>query len=216
MDPTAARDVAAFRRAREYLLTFAPEGVTDAVIDHYVEPPVTRLRPATMNGIYLRVLASAQNANMRPTLSGEPLEESRGSKACFAPSTRLRSHGALAIAGRMFWMPSRRAGCCHTRSDANRAASGPSSAARRCRVPPSCASSTMRTTSTRGSRSSTRTTASGWEWLSQRDKATSAEYGVAMAVPSRTALNHLRHLVALGLVRKRGSARSTFYEVVRP
>jgi hypothetical protein len=53
------------------------------------------------------------------------LEESRGSKACFAPSTRLRSHDALAIAGRVFWIPSRRAGCCHTRSDASRAASGP-------------------------------------------------------------------------------------------
>jgi len=33
--------------------------------------------------------------------------------------------------------------------------------------------------------------------------ATWAVYGAAMAVPNRTALNHLRHLAELGLVRKR-------------
>ena len=56
----------------------------------------------------------------------------------------------------------------------------------------------------------------GWEWLAKRETATSAEYGAAMAVPNRTTLNHLRHLAELGLVRKRGSARSTYYEVIRP
>lgn len=55
----------------------------------------------------------------------------------------------------------------------------------------------------------------GWEWLAQRERTTSAEYGAAVAVPVRTALNHLRHLTELGLVRKQGSGRSTYYETVR-
>lgn len=96
MDPTTARDVAAFRLAREYLLTFAPEGVTDAVIDHYVEPPVTRLRPATMNGIYLRVLASAQNANMRANVVGGAIggvERLEGVLCAFDPAAVSRCFG---------------------------------------------------------------------------------------------------------------------------
>ena len=55
----------------------------------------------------------------------------------------------------------------------------------------------------------------GWEWLAQRERTTSAEYSAAVAVPVRTALNHLRHLTELGLVRKRGSGRSTYHETVR-
>jgi hypothetical protein len=96
MVPTAARDVAAFRLARQYLLTFALEGVTDAVIDHYVEPPVTRLRPATMNGIYLRVLASAQNANMRANVVGGAIggvERLEGVLCTFDPAAVSRCFG---------------------------------------------------------------------------------------------------------------------------
>ncbi len=55
----------------------------------------------------------------------------------------------------------------------------------------------------------------GWEWLSTRDVVTTAEYAEAMGVPSRTALNHLKHLTELGLLRKKGGGRSTHYEVVR-
>ena len=67
---TVARDRAAFHLAREYLLSFADAGVTDAIIDYYVEPPLDRLRPDSLPGVYLRVLGSAQNANMRANVVG--------------------------------------------------------------------------------------------------------------------------------------------------
>lgn len=55
----------------------------------------------------------------------------------------------------------------------------------------------------------------GWKWLARQQTVTSSEYTKAMSVPKRTALNHLKHFVELGLVRKQGSARSTRYEVNR-
>ncbi|MFY9609639.1 MAG: ATP-binding protein [Blastocatellia bacterium] len=55
----------------------------------------------------------------------------------------------------------------------------------------------------------------GWEWLAQQQSATSADYSAAMSLPARTALNHLKRFVELGLVRKHGSARATRYEVRR-
>ena len=56
---------------------------------------------------------------------------------------------------------------------------------------------------------------SGWEWLVNRDTATSAEYSAAMRVPNRTALNHLKRFADFGLVRKIGAGRATRYEVNR-
>jgi ATP-dependent DNA helicase RecG len=55
----------------------------------------------------------------------------------------------------------------------------------------------------------------GWEWLTTRDVVTSAEYAEAMGIPSRTALNHLKHLTEFGLLRRMGGGPSTRYEVVR-
>jgi len=55
----------------------------------------------------------------------------------------------------------------------------------------------------------------GWKWLATRNDVTSAEYAEAMEIPSRTALNHLRHLTEFGLLVKTGGGRSTRYEVVR-
>ena len=57
---------------------------------------------------------------------------------------------------------------------------------------------------------------SGWEWLVNREIATSAEYSAAMQIPSRTALNQLKRFADLGLVRKIGAGRATRYEVKRP
>jgi len=53
---------------------------------------------------------------------------------------------------------------------------------------------------------------SGWEWLAKRRTATAAEYAAAMGMPRRTALNHLKHFMELGLVVQHGAARSTYYE----
>jgi ATP-dependent DNA helicase RecG len=55
----------------------------------------------------------------------------------------------------------------------------------------------------------------GLEWLAKRQLATAAEYASTLAIPRRTALNHLKHFVELGLVVQRGAARSTYYEVIR-
>jgi len=56
----------------------------------------------------------------------------------------------------------------------------------------------------------------GWQWLSTKDSVTSSEYAVAMNVPNRTALNHLKRFTDLRLLRRRGSGPSTKYEVLSP
>lgn len=56
----------------------------------------------------------------------------------------------------------------------------------------------------------------GWQWVATRDRVTTPEYEQAMGIPNRTAKNHIRKLVDLGLLRKRGAGSATFYEVVRP
>lgn len=61
----------------------------------------------------------------------------------------------------------------------------------------------------------TKAEAAGWEWLATREKATTAEYEKAMGVPNRTAKNHIKKLVELGLLRRMGAGPSTYYEVVR-
>jgi ATP-dependent DNA helicase RecG len=60
-----------------------------------------------------------------------------------------------------------------------------------------------------------KTERAGWEWVATRQAVTSAEYMEALGVPSRTALNHLKHFVALGLIRKLGSGPATRYERVQ-
>jgi len=55
----------------------------------------------------------------------------------------------------------------------------------------------------------------GWEWLTTRDVVTSAEYAKAVSIPGRTALNHLKHLTELGLLRRTGGGPSTRYKVLR-
>lgn len=55
----------------------------------------------------------------------------------------------------------------------------------------------------------------GWTWLVTRERVTTAEYQEAMAIPNRTAKNHLKKLTELGLLRMTGAGRATRYEVVR-
>jgi ATP-dependent DNA helicase RecG len=56
----------------------------------------------------------------------------------------------------------------------------------------------------------------GWEWLVTREKTTSSDYAFAMAIPKRTALNHLKRFTTLNLLQKSGSGPSTLYQVIRP
>ena len=54
----------------------------------------------------------------------------------------------------------------------------------------------------------------GWEWVVTQQTVTSSEYESALGVSNRTALNHLQKLAELGLVSRRGSGRSTEYQVI--
>ena len=56
----------------------------------------------------------------------------------------------------------------------------------------------------------------GWEWLSTKETISTVDYEVAMEIPKRTALNHLRHFVQLGLLGKEGAGSTTRYRPVQP
>jgi len=55
----------AVRLAREYLLTFRDQGVTEEILADYLEPKQKDLRPKDINGIYERLLLSVTNSNMK-------------------------------------------------------------------------------------------------------------------------------------------------------
>src|SRR5260370_41635402 len=69
-----ARDRAAYKLAKEYLLGFSSEGVTTDLLESYLQPTQAQLRPPDLPGVYLRLLESAQNANMRAGVVGGALE----------------------------------------------------------------------------------------------------------------------------------------------
>ncbi len=56
---------------------------------------------------------------------------------------------------------------------------------------------------------------SGWKWLATKDETTSNEYAVAMKIPNRTALHHLKRFTELSLLQKMGSGPATIYRVIR-
>ena len=55
----------------------------------------------------------------------------------------------------------------------------------------------------------------GWEWFSTKTRITTSEYEGAFGIPNRTAKNHIKKLVDLGLLRRIGAGPATAYEVVR-
>lgn len=55
----------------------------------------------------------------------------------------------------------------------------------------------------------------GWKWLVTQDRVKTSQYVKALDVPNRTALNHLKKLTELGLLKKVGSGPTTQYEVIR-
>ncbi len=60
-----------------------------------------------------------------------------------------------------------------------------------------------------------KTERAGWEWLATRETTSSTEYASAMAVPNRTALNHLKRFTDLKVLEKTGSGPTTQYRVIR-
>lgn len=64
-----ARDRKAYELAYAYLLDQRSQGVTDELLQHYLNPPF-RLAPRTMSEIFRRLLESAQNRGMMTTVIG--------------------------------------------------------------------------------------------------------------------------------------------------
>lgn len=55
----------------------------------------------------------------------------------------------------------------------------------------------------------------GWEWVATQEQFTTAAYQDATATPRRTALNHIKRFVDLGLVEVVGLGRAARYKVIR-
>lgn len=69
----ADRDRQAYGLAEQYLLGLGVPGVTPELLAYYQRPPVNRLRPSDLAGIYQRLLESAQNRNMASTVIGRSI-----------------------------------------------------------------------------------------------------------------------------------------------
>ena len=70
---SAEVDKAAYCLARGYLPPLNIEGVTDSLVDSYMNPFSLSPRPATKQGLYQRILESAQNANMKAGVIGRSI-----------------------------------------------------------------------------------------------------------------------------------------------
>ncbi len=70
MKPTADSDKTAYGLARGYLPRLNIAGVTDTLVERYLNPASLKPRPTTKQGLYLRILESAQNANMKAGVIG--------------------------------------------------------------------------------------------------------------------------------------------------
>jgi ATP-dependent DNA helicase RecG len=56
----------------------------------------------------------------------------------------------------------------------------------------------------------------GWQWLTTQETVTAIGYAVALGIPKRTALNHLKRFADLGLLRRIGTGPSTKYGIIGP
>jgi hypothetical protein len=69
----ADRDCHAYTLAERYLLGLGVPGVTAELLAYYQRPPVNRLRPSDLAGIYQHLLGSAQNRGMASTVIGRSI-----------------------------------------------------------------------------------------------------------------------------------------------
>ncbi len=70
MTDIAAIDKKAYLLAKGYLLNLGINGVTPNLIEKYLNPLTINPRPTSKQGIYQRILESAQNANMKARVIG--------------------------------------------------------------------------------------------------------------------------------------------------
>lgn len=69
----AATDRTAYQLARGYWPNQGIERVTATLIDKYLNPFPLSSKPSSMDGVYLRILESAQNANMKAGVIGKAI-----------------------------------------------------------------------------------------------------------------------------------------------
>ena len=69
----ASIDRTAYQLAKGYWPNQGIERVTAKLIEKYLDPHTLSLRPSSMDGIYLRILESAQNANMKAGVIGKAI-----------------------------------------------------------------------------------------------------------------------------------------------
>ena len=70
MKDYALIDRKAYRLAKDYLPAQGIEGVTASLIEKYLDPRTLDPTPSSKEGIYKRILRSAQNANRKPGVIG--------------------------------------------------------------------------------------------------------------------------------------------------
>ena len=96
MKTKAEIDKTAYGLARAYLPRLNITGVTDALVERYLNPASLNPRPTTKQGLYQRVLESAQNANMKAGVIGRSIggvEKLAPVLANFAPDAVLAKYG---------------------------------------------------------------------------------------------------------------------------
>ena len=96
MKTIADIDKTAYGLAKGYLPRLNITGVTDALVGRYLNPASLSPRPTTKQGLYQRVLESAQNANMKAGVIGRSIGGVAKLAAVlenFAPEAVLQKYG---------------------------------------------------------------------------------------------------------------------------
>jgi hypothetical protein len=96
MKTIADIDMTVYRLARGYLPSLKIAGVTDELVERYLNPASLKPRPTTKQGLYQRVLESAQNANMKAGVIGRSIDGVTKLASVlydFNPDTVLQKYG---------------------------------------------------------------------------------------------------------------------------
>jgi hypothetical protein len=89
-------DRSAYRLARDYLLDFRSIGLTEMLLDEYLNPSLESLRATSISSIYYRLLDSAQNRGMSSGVIGGAIDgiDRLGAILCsFEPAEIFRKYG---------------------------------------------------------------------------------------------------------------------------
>jgi hypothetical protein len=96
MKTIADIDMTVYRLARGYLPSLKIAGVTDELVERYLNPASLKPRPTTKQWLYQRVLESAQNANMKAGVIGRSIDGVTKLASVlydFNPDTVLQKYG---------------------------------------------------------------------------------------------------------------------------